>query len=206
EDVQKKAAAAFNSGTVVGTAKVTDPSGTEELQVRKNKEDYYAKSSAVEGVYKVGSDLGLELGKGIDDFRNKKLFDMGFTDPDKIEFQDGTKTYYVTKGGTDWWLPDGKKADAIDAETFEEKVRDLSASKFVDSGFTTPAMELTATSNSGKTVEKVLISKNGDSYIAKRENEPALYELDAATVTSMEKAAADMKPAPEPKPAAKPKK
>ncbi|MGH8102413.1 MAG: DUF4340 domain-containing protein [Chthoniobacterales bacterium] len=206
EDAQKKAAAAFNSGTVVGTAKVTDASGTEELQVRKNKDDYYAKSSAVEGVYKVGSDLGLELGKGIDDFRNKKLFDLGFTDPDKIEFKDGAKTYYLTKGGADWWLPDGKKADAIDAETFEEKVRDLSASKFVDSGFTTPAMELTATSNSGKTVEKVLISKNGDRYIAKRENEPALYELDASTVTSMEKAAADMKPAAEPKPAAKPKK
>ncbi|HTQ59804.1 MAG TPA: DUF4340 domain-containing protein [Candidatus Solibacter sp.] len=206
EDAQKKSAAAFNSGTVVATAKVTDASGTEELQVRKNKDDYYAKSTAVEGVYKVGSDLGLELGKGIDDFRNKKLFDLGFTDPDKIEFQDGEKTYYLTKGGTDWWLPDGKKAGIIDAETFEEKVRDLSANKFVDSGFTTPAIELTATSNGGKTVEKVLISKNGDRYIAKRENEPSLYELDASTVTSMEKAAADLKPAAEPKPATKPKK
>jgi len=55
---QKKAAAAFGSGTAVATARVTDASGTAELQVRKNKEDYYAKSSAVEGMYKVGSDLG----------------------------------------------------------------------------------------------------------------------------------------------------
>ena len=203
---QKKLAAAFASGTVVGTAKVTDASGTEELQVRNDKNGYYAKSSAVEGVYKVDSSLGLELNKGLDDFRNKKLFDLGFTDPDKIEFQDGAKKYYLTKGGTDWWLPDGKKADSIDAESFEEKVRDLSANKFVDSGFTTPSMELTATSNGGKTVEKVLISKSGDRYIAKRENEPALYELDPGTVTGLEKAAADMKPAAEPKPAAKAKK
>ncbi|MGB7281242.1 MAG: hypothetical protein WBE13_03180, partial [Candidatus Acidiferrum sp.] len=88
---------------------------------------------------------------------------------------------------------------------FEERVRDLSASKFVDSGFTTPDMELTTTAKDGKDVEKVLISKNGDRYIAKRENGPALYELDASTVKDIEKGAADIKPAVEPKPVAKPK-
>lgn len=207
DEDQKKEAAAFAAGTVVGVAKITDASGTQELQVRKDKTDYYAKSSDVDGVYKVGTDVGQALDKSVDDFRNKKLFDLGFIDPDKIEFQDGAKTYYLTKGGTDWWSADGKKMDAIDAETFEEKVRDLSASKFVDAGFTKASMELTATSNSGKTVEKVLISQNGDQFIAKRENEPALYELDASAVKDLEKAAADLKPAVEPKAAApKPKK
>src|SRR5580704_6256982 len=103
DDDQKKAVAAFASGTAVATAKVTDTSGTEELQVRKNKADYYAKSTAVEGTYKVGSDLGTALDKTVDDFRNKKLFDLGFTDPDKIKFHDGTKTYFLTKGGSDWF-------------------------------------------------------------------------------------------------------
>jgi len=200
-DDLKKSASAFSSGTVVGAAKVTDVSGTQELDIRKAKDDYYAKSSAAEGVYKVSSDLGKALDKTVDDFRNKKLFDFGFSDPDKIEFRDGANSYFLTKGGQDWWLPDSKKADAIPAETYVEKVRDLSASKFVDSGFSASAMELTATSNSGKNVEKVLIAKAGDHYIAKRENEPALYELDASAVTDLEKAAADLKPAPEPKPA-----
>lgn len=200
-DDMKKAASAFSSGTVVGTAKVTDVSGTQELDIRKNKDDYYAKASGAEGVYKVSSDVGKALDKTVDDFRNKKLFDFGFSDPDKIEFRDGASSYFLTKGGQDWWLPDSKKADAIPAETYVEKVRSLSASKFVDSGFATPAMELTATSNGGKNVEKVSIAKAGDHYIAKRENEPALYELDASTVTELEKAAADLKPAPEPKPA-----
>jgi hypothetical protein len=63
-------------------------------------------------------------------------------------------------------------------------------------------MELTATSNGGKNVEKVLISKSGDRYIAQRENEPALYELDSSAVTGLQKAAADLKPAVEAKPAA----
>jgi hypothetical protein len=199
DDDQKKAAAAFASGTAVATAKVTDTSGTEELQVRKNKEDYYAKSTAVEGTYKVGSDLGTELDKTVDDFRNKKLFDLGFTDPDKIEFRDGSKTYFVTKGGSDWFSADGKKLDAIGAQGLVEKVRDLSASKFVDSSFGTPELEVTATSNGGKTIEKVSISKDGDHYVAKREGEPALYQLDPVAISGLQLAAQDLKPAAEPK-------
>jgi hypothetical protein len=206
DDDQKKAAAAYSSGTPVATAKVTDASGTEELQVRKNKEDYYAKSSAVEGVYKVGSDLGTALDKSVDDFRNKKLFDLGFTDPDKIELHDGAKSYFLTKGGSDWFSADGKKVDAIGAEGFVEKVRDLAASKFADSGFISPVIEVTVTSNSGKTVEKVLIAKDGDHFVAKRDGEPALYQLDPVVVSGLEKAAEDMKPAVEPKPETTPKK
>src|SRR6266446_6432774 len=38
----KKASVAFGSGTPFATARVTDISGTQELQVRKNKDDYYA--------------------------------------------------------------------------------------------------------------------------------------------------------------------
>ncbi len=52
-DDAKKAAAAFASGTPVATVKLTDPSGTQQIEVRKSKDDYYAKSSAVQGVFKV---------------------------------------------------------------------------------------------------------------------------------------------------------
>ena len=56
---------AFASGTMVATAKVTTESGTQEVQVRKNKDNYYAKSSVVEGMYKISNDLGQELGKNL---------------------------------------------------------------------------------------------------------------------------------------------
>ena len=85
-------------------------------------------------------------------------------------------------------------------------MRELSASKFVDKGFTTPALELTVTSHDGKEIEKAEIAKSGDNYIAKRENQPALYQLDAKAVTELQKAAADIKPLPEPKPTAPPAK
>jgi hypothetical protein len=198
----KKAAAAFAAGSPVATAKVTDAAGTQELQVRKSKDNnYYAKSSAVAGVFKVGNDLGTGLDKSLDDFRNKKLFDFGFDDPNKVEIHDGSKAYFLTKGGQDWWS-DGKKMDVISVQSFIDKVRDLSASKFADSGFTTPLVDVTVTSNDSKRVEKVLIAKGGDKYFAKRENEPALYELDSTAVGDLQKSAADMKPAPEAKPPA----
>ena len=190
----KKAAAAFASGTPVATVKVTDPSGTQELQVRKNKDDYYAKSSVVAGVYKVSNDLGTGLDKSLDDFRNKKLFDFGFNDPNKIEMHDGSKSYLFTKTGEDW-SSNGKKMDVTSIQSFLDKLRDLSASKFVDSGFTTPTIDITVTSNDGKRVEKVLLAKVGDKYIAERENEPAQYELDSKTVDDLEKSASDVKPA-----------
>jgi hypothetical protein len=205
-DDAKKAVAAFNSGTAVATVKVTDTSGTQELQVRKAKDTYYAKSSAVEGVFKVANDLGTGLDKSVDDFRTKKLFDFGYADPNKVELHDGAKAYFLTKGGEDWWSGDGKKMDSSTVESLISRIRDLSASKFVDSGFTTSIFDVTVTSNDGKRVEKVLISKSGDQFIAKRENEPALYQLDSSAVTDLQKAATELKQAPEPKPAAPAKK
>jgi len=88
--------------------------------------------------------------------------------------------------------------DPVTVSALVEKIRDLSASKFAETGFTVPAIDLTITSDRGKRVEKVILSKNGDNYVAKRENEPALYELNASSVTELQKSAADLKPAPPP--------
>ena len=194
----KKAAVAFANGTQVATAKVTDTASAQELQIRQSKDDYYAKSTAVPGIYKVSSDLGKELDKTVDDFRNKKLFDFGYDDPNKIEIHDGAKAYFLTKGGQDWWSADSKKMESSSVQALVDKIRELSASKFVDSGFTTPALEVTVTSNDGKRVEKVLISRSGDTCVAKRDNEPALYQLDSSSVADLQKVAAGVKPAPPP--------
>jgi len=194
-DNEKKITSTFASSTPIATAKITDESGTQELQVRKSKDDYYAKSSIVTGVYKVSNTLGQALAKSLDDFRNKKLFDFGYSDPTKIEIHKDSKAYFLTHNGEDWWSGDGKKMDISTVQPLIDKIRDLSSSKFVESGYSTPAIELTVTSNDGKRLEHVLISKNGDKSVAKRENERALYELDSNAVSDLEKAAEDLKPA-----------
>jgi len=195
----KKPAAAFGSGALLATAKVTDVSGMQELQVRKNKHDYYAKSSAVAGVYKISAGTGTGLDKSLDDFRNKKMFDFGFADPEKVEIHDGPKSYFLTRSGSDWWS-NGTKMDPGTVSALIDKIRDLSASNFPEIGFTTPVMDLTVTSDGGKRVEKVLLSKDGDNYVAKRENEPALYELTTSSVSELQTSAVDLKPAAAPAP------
>jgi len=196
DDDAKKAAAAFASGMPVATVKLTDPSGTQQIEIRKDKDDYYAKSSTVPGVFKVTSELGTGVDKSLDDFRNKKLFGFGFNDPNKIEMHANGKTYSFQKGGDDWFS-NGKKMDSTSVQSFLDKLRDFSASKFIDTGsLGAPTIDLTVVSNSGKLTEKLLIAKQGTDYVAQRENEPALYGLDAKTVDDLSQAASDVKPAP----------
>jgi hypothetical protein len=194
----KKAAAAFASGTKVAVASVTDASGTETLDVRKDAKEkdktYYAKSSAVDGIYKVAADLGDGLDKKIDDFRNKKLFDFAWTDPTKVEI--GKATFEKTG---DKWMRGGKELDASSVQSVVDKLRDLASTKFVDSGGGVPVLDITVTSNGGKRVEKVSITKQGDTYFAKRENEPSIYQLDGKAVEDLQKAANEVKESQPPK-------
>jgi len=190
----KDAATAFAHGAPVATAKVTDATGTQELQIRKEKNDYYAKSSTVDGAYKVDASLGQAVDKGLEDFRNKKIFDFGFDDPTKIEWHDGAKADFLTKSGSDWWS-NGKKMYFDTTDDFISKLRDLTASKFVGSGFANPTIEVTVTSRDGKNVEKVSIAKAGNDYIARRDNEPTLYRIDSGAIDALAKSAGDLKPA-----------
>jgi uncharacterized protein DUF4340 len=194
-----KVAAAFKSAQPFATVKVTGASGVQELEVRKAKDDYYAKSSVISGIYKVSASVGTGLDKKLDDFANKKLFDFGYQDPDKIEIHDGTKSYFLTHSGSDWWGPDGKKLDEMSSQTLVSKLRELSATEFPDAGFAAPTLEITVTSDAGKRVERVSLAQKGDVYIAKRENEATLYQLPSATILQLKETAGNIKPQESPK-------
>jgi len=191
----KKAAAAFAQASRVAVARVTDSSGTQELEVRRDKDrNYYARSSAVEGIHKIFSDIGDGLDKGLDDFRNKKLFDFGWSDPSRIEVQREGKTVVYQKSG-DKWMAGDRQMDSPGVQAVIDKLRDLSAVKFPEKGGGSPVLEVTVTSNEGKRVEKVTISRQGNSWFAVRANEPAVYELEAGAVEQLQKALSEVKPA-----------
>ncbi|HTB10155.1 MAG TPA: DUF4340 domain-containing protein [Bryobacteraceae bacterium] len=197
EEDAKKAVAAWSSATPVATVKVTDPGGTQTLEVRKVKgkdsEDFYAKSSVVDGVHKVSKDLGTGVDKGLDDFRNKKVFDFGFSDPTKIDFKDGTRTASYLKSG-DKWTSNGKTMDSTTIQALVDKLRDLAAAKFVEGGFGVTQVEIAVVSNDGKRTERVYIAPGTDGkFIAKREGENAMYELDGNAVAELRGVAADVK-------------
>lgn len=184
------AASAFAKATPVATAKLTDESGTQQIEIRKAKNDYYGKSSVVDGAYKVAAALGKIVEKSLDDFRNKSLFDFGYNTPNKIEVHNGQQSLFLTRGSAgegDWWS-NGKKMEASKVDDLISKLRDLSATGFADSGFSQPTMELIVTSNDGKRVEDVSIAKSADGYLAQRKNEPTLYKLSANAIDALLKA------------------
>jgi Domain of unknown function (DUF4340) len=197
-DPSNAAAKKFAVATKVATVTVTDAGGTQTMEVRRDKDkNVFVKSSAVEGLYKANADLADALEKGVDDFRNKKLFDFGFSDPSKVEVK-GTG---YTKVG-DKWTANGKTMDNSSVQTLIDKLRDLAATKFAEKGGGEAIMVASVVSNSGKRNEKVSISKQGTQYFAQREGEPSIYELDSKVVEELQKAAADVKEAP-PEPAKK---
>jgi len=191
----KKAAGLFASGTPIATVKATDASGSQELQIRKAADAYYAKTTAMDGVYKVPNELGDAINKDAEDFREKRVFDFAEQDPDKVEMHEGSKAYYLTRSGEDWWSGDGKKMDPVSVQEFLRPIRTLTATKFATSGFSTPELSVTATSKDGKLVEKVDIAKSGSDYLAKRADGTALFVVDAKAVDDIQKAADGLKPA-----------
>jgi len=129
---------------------------------------------------------------------SKLLFEFGFSDPTKIELKAAT---YAKSG--DKWQSGAKTMDNNSVQNLIDKLRDLSATGFEEKGGAEPVFEAAVTSDMGKRVEKVTITKQGDKYFAKREDEPNIYTLDAKTVEELQKTAADVKEAAPPAPAKK---
>jgi hypothetical protein len=201
-DDAKKADAAFAGSPRIASVTVADNSGPQTLEVRKDKDkNYYAKSSVVEGTYKISSDLGDALDKSVDDFRSKKLFDFGFTEPTKIQLQNAT---YQKSG--EKWTSGSAEMDSITIQNLIDKLRELSATKFADQGGGAEVFEAAVTATDAKNnprTEKVVITKDKDKYFASRVGEPGFYELDSKAVDDLQKAAAGVQPA---KPAKSPAK
>lgn len=189
----KKAAADFASATKVATVRVTDASGNGELEIRKKDKDYFAKGSAVPGVYKVSNELGEGLDKSLDDFRNKKLFDFGFSDPSRIEVKIGNDTEVYEKKGDDW-MAGNQKMDSVSVQSFVDKLRDFNAGAFADTGYTTPVIDIKLTAKEGKIVDHILISQGNNEFNAIREGEPTVYKINPVPVEELKKAAGDIKP------------
>ena len=183
------AAKKFAAAPKIATATVSDSSGTQTFELHKTTDKtYYAKSSAVEGIYKVPSDIGDALDKGRDDFRSKKLFDFGFSDPTKLE----VKGVPYTKSG-DKWKSGDKTMDNSSVQGLIDKLRDFSATKFAETGGSKQVFDATVTSNNDKRVEKVTVTMQGDRFFAQREGEPSIYEVDTAAVAGLQQAVLDLK-------------
>src|ERR1019366_8109522 len=169
----KDAAAKFATGTKIATASATDNHGTQTMEVRKVKDDYYAKSTAVEGVYKIVNDIGDGVNKGLEDFRNKKVFDFGFNDVTKVEVNGQA----YDKSG-DKWTANQVQFDPGAMQSVVDKLRDLAATKFSEKAGGTKSLTVAVTSGDKHSQEKVTINKDGDAFNAQRDGDSTVYVLD----------------------------
>jgi hypothetical protein len=86
--------------------------------------------------------------------------------------------------------------DSTTVQALVDKLRDLSAAKFVEGGFGVAQVEIAVVSNDGKRTERVLIAPGtGGKFIAKREGEAAMYEIEGNTIAELRGVAADVKEA-----------
>ena len=189
-----KIATGFAGGQPVAMVRITDPTGPKTLEIRKGKDDCYAKSSTLDGIYKANKDLCEGMDKPLETYRSKKLFDFAFSDPTRVEFKDGPKSAVYEKSN-DGWKSGGKVMDAVAIQNLIDKLRDASASKLVDTGYTTPTVEIAVTA--GKFNERVQISSANGMYFGHREGDSTVYQIESSTVDDLRNAASGIQPSPE---------
>jgi hypothetical protein len=190
-DSGKIAESTFNSTPKVATVSVTDNGGTQTAELRRDKDkNTYAKSSLTDAIYKVGADLADALSKPLTDFRNKKLFDFGFSEISTVTAQGSTYSKTGEK-----WFSNGKEMDSASVSNLIDKLRDLAGTGFVPKISGNAIFEAAVTTQDKKRTEKITVNRSGSETYAQRDGEPAIYILDNAVADDLIKAAADVKAA-----------
>jgi hypothetical protein len=190
EPEEKELPAKFAAAARVALISITGDRGVQTLEVRETKDKtVLAKSSAVEGVYQTAAELSAGLGNPVDHYRNKRLFDFRWNDPSKIEFN----STVLQKDG-EKWMSGGKQKDPAGVQTLIDKLRDLLADKIVEAAPSgEPSMRFAVTWDKNNRTERVSIVQVGDRTIARREGDPAGYELAKGLTTSFDAALAAIK-------------
>ena len=202
------------------TAEVVDAKGAHTLTIAHVGDLYYAKSSDQPGVYEISSTTAESLNKNIDDLRNKKLFDFGFSAISKLQVRTGGQSAAITKKDDKWLLSSGgdRELDSEKVQTLIDSLRNLTAIAFPSEsagdhgryGLTAPAIEAEVQESAeGKAPEKVVVSDPAkDRVYAARVGEGTVYELEKAPAEEIGRAldavlapAAAEEPAPTEEPA-----
>ena len=180
---------------------IIDDAGTHALVVVKGSEDkYYAKSSDLDGVYEVGATLAESLGKELDELRNKKPFDFGFTTVKSLTVRAGETAGSFERSDEKWLLAsdDGREMSGGLVQTLIDSLRNLTAIGFPPeegSGYGLEAPEIEAEvllDEEGAVAEKVFISAlSADRVYARRDGEATVYEIEKAPAEEIRRALED---------------
>jgi hypothetical protein len=184
---------AWATASALGLAKVTDKSGTKEMEVRRAKDAAYLKSSAAEGVHKAPMGLAEAMAKSADAYRTKDLFSFGFEDLSQIEVTDGEKKRTFVNAGSAKWTENGKPMDTVGIQSLIDKIRAWKASGFRSTGPKTSELTIAVTVGTTKAVERVLVGRDGTAWIAWHPGESEFYALEDKGVQEVKQTASDVR-------------
>lgn len=193
------------------TVEVVDEAGAHTLTLAKDGEKYYARSSDLDGAYEVSSTLAESLNKKLEDYRNKKLFDFGFSEVAKLQVRDGETRIAVEKKDDKWLLTSdaGRELASEKVQTLIDSLRNLSATSFASDsaaeqskyGLGSPAIEAELTQVENAATEKVLVtSLSNERVYAAREGQPTTYEVEKNAAAEIRRAIEDLLKKEEPAP------
>lgn len=201
----EKAAAKYSFSSPYATLEVVDDKGVHQVTIAEEKGKkkdqagaYYAKTTAMPGVYKITSSTAESLNKKLDNFRNARIFDLGGGDPDKLELRDGDfRVTLEKKSGPkgDKWMAGTKQVTSEKAQAVLGALRRIQAKSYPSDnaadrpkyGLDKPPVELKWAS------ERVLLAGKDDQAYAAREGDPTTYEIDAADLKDLRKAISELK-------------
>jgi hypothetical protein len=194
-DAGKVTESVFNAAPRVATVVVTDNGGAQTVEVRQDKDKKtYAKSSVVNGIYRVDGEVAATLSKSVMDYRSKKLFDFGFSEIGEVT----TETMTYRRSG-EKWFEKSMEMDNSSILNLVDKLRDLTAVGFATKGGGNRIFVATVITQDKKRNETVTITREGENTFAQRAGEPAIYKLDKAAADDVILAAKEIKPAAPPK-------
>lgn len=180
----------FATAGPVATATINGPNAT--IEVRKAPDGtYLARSTAIDGVFTTTAELGDELAKDPASFRNRKLFDFGFSEPVSFEIKQDGKAFQFEKRGANW-TRNGQPVDAASAQQLIDRLRELTANGFASSAAGSVVGEYSVTV-SGKP-EVVTLTRQGSAVFATRAGSPDVYTMEPSTLTEIATQAAEAKP------------
>lgn len=195
---------AYSFANPLATIRVVDGDGTHELVLAKDEDTHYARSSDQPGAYAVSETLAEGFDKDVDEFRNKKLFDFGFLDPERVSVRIGDLDAVVARSEGVWKLEsqDRREVSGEKVQTLLDRLRNLSATAFPSDdasaqasyGLDDPAVRVTVEPSGEDSVpETVLIAATDRSpAYAAREGEPSTYEVEQSAVLDIDRAVADV--------------
>ncbi len=186
------------------TVEVVDEAGAHTLTIAKDAEDkYYAKSSDLEGVYEVSSTLPEALDKPLEDFRNKKLFDFGFVDPELVQVRDGDRHLTIAKQEDKWILTsdEDRELDSEKVQTLLDALRGLSVKEFTSDelsdqakfGLDAPTIEAEVVQSSDGGTEQVMITDpSADQVYGAIPGQDSTYELEKGDIEELRTSISDL--------------